>query len=162
MINATVAVVINVTFLLVIIRIMRIFINIIDAFLELNNRVVSDTTIELNSHYELNSLYVNEPGLYAIILGSKKPKGDEQVYANLSVHRWACTNSAAYLHITGLPAAIALDRQQDRGQRCLSYLDTRLVQLTHVSASWTKRIQTWTEGRAEMHNMCKMSVSMYN
>ena len=38
------------------------------------NKVCSQTTHpELNNN-DLNSLYVNEPGLYAIILGSNKPK----------------------------------------------------------------------------------------
>ena len=38
------------------------------------NKVCTQTPYaELNNN-ELNSLYVNEPGLYAIILGSNKPK----------------------------------------------------------------------------------------
>ena len=50
---------------------------------DLNKRLASDATIDLNSHYDLNSIYVNEPGLYTIILGSKKPKGD-------ALFDWVC------------------------------------------------------------------------
>ena len=42
----------------------------------LYNRVVSDTTIELNSHNDLNSMRVNETGLYKLILGTTKVRAE--------------------------------------------------------------------------------------
>ena len=58
------------------------------------NKVLCQTQHpELNNN-ELNSLYVNEPGLYAIILGSNKPKGDE-------LFDWVCRVVLPSLRRTG-------------------------------------------------------------
>ena len=58
------------------------------------NKVCSRTTHpELNNN-DLNSLYVNEPGLYAIILGSNKPKRN-------ALFDWVCRVVLPSLRRTG-------------------------------------------------------------
>ena len=59
----------------------------------LNKAVRQTHHPELNNN-DLNSLYVNEPGLYAIILGSNKPKGD-------ALFDWVCRFALPSLRRTG-------------------------------------------------------------